>query len=162
MKALLKFINPIFIIKKLFLIIKEIYLFSIYRKSILELERVGILKERGFYRNGIMFGLTYGVNLKAETLLYGGEGDDLKKFELSFIGKAIAKHNDIFINHNILELIKTRAERVKNLDYYGYIVHLDFAFKQVSTINIIWVISYLTFISILLIKYTPLIINMIP
>ena len=115
MKKLILSLSPVNIIKRLILIIKEISMFVSYVKTInnmeKELEDSKIVK---FSRHS----LGKAINLKPETLLLASkhesdmtdeEKKELNKLELSFISKEISKHNDIFINNGIIELIKTKA-----------------------------------------------------
>lgn len=150
--------------------IKEIYYFFIYRKAIINLEKTNVLKENGFWRNGLLYGLTYGVNLKSETLLLLSkpeneisleEKSELEKLEKSFVGKEISKHNGIFMEKGILELMKTYAERWKTPDYYGYVVYLDFNFKEFSIYVLIWFLIYFSLILKLIFYIYPIIIKLI-
>jgi len=148
MKNILKFINPIYVIKRLYNCIKEIFLFISYGKSLNDMEKSGILKEHGFKRDGT-YRLIKGINLQPEIKLDGGPPDssELKRFELSFIGKEISKYNDLFLEENILELIKTTTHRVDDKqDYYGYTVSLMFNFNHLSTFFIMWSIIYTSLI----------------
>ena len=74
MKRILAYLNPIYQIKTIILTIKEIYLFISYVKTINGMEKT-------FKSNGIMkdskYTLVKGINLKAETLMYGGAGEEL-------------------------------------------------------------------------------------
>lgn len=139
MKRILAYLNPIYQIKTIILTIKEIYLFISYVKTINSMEKT-------FKSNGIMkdskYTLVKGINLKAETLMYGGAGEELERFEISFIGKEMSKYNDIFLENRILELIKTKANRIKNEDFYGYLVSISFNYKYFTLYSILSSILY--------------------
>lgn len=139
MKRILAYLNPIYQIKTIILTIKEIYLFISYVKTINSMEKT-------FKSNGIMkdskYTLVKGINLKAETLMYGGVGEELERFEISFIGKEMSKYNDIFLENRILELIKTKANRIKNEDFYGYLVSISFNYKYFTLYSILSSILY--------------------
>jgi hypothetical protein len=144
MKNILKYIYPLYIIKRIYYSIKEIYFLSQYIKGINDLDKSGILKEKGFTtKNDIWRTLSKGINLKPETLLYGGEGKELERFELSFIGKEMSKHNELFLQKGILEFIKTRADRVKSEEYYGYVVNVMFNFKHITVAFVTWSVLYI-------------------
>lgn len=139
MKRILAYLNPIYQIKTIILTIKEIYLFISYVKTINSMENT-------FKSNGIMkdskYTLVKGINLKAETLMYGGVGEELERFEISFVGKEMSKYNDIFLENRILELIKTKANRIKNEDFYGYLVSISFNYKYFTLYSILSSILY--------------------
>tara|TARA_R110002074_G_scaffold67007_4_gene158050 strand:- start:2847 stop:3326 length:480 start_codon:yes stop_codon:yes gene_type:complete len=146
MKRILAYLNPIYQIKTIILTIKEIYLFISYVKTINSMEKT-------FKSNGIMkdskYTLVKGINLKAETLMYGGAGEELERFEISFIGKEMSKYNDIFLENRILELIKTKANRIKNEDFYGYLVSISFNYKYFTLYSILSSILYVILIVLL-------------
>tara|TARA_R110000751_G_scaffold250586_1_gene350121 strand:- start:525 stop:1004 length:480 start_codon:yes stop_codon:yes gene_type:complete len=146
MKRILAYLNPIYQIKTIILTIKEIYLFISYVKTINSMEKT-------FKSNGIMkdskYTLVKGINLKAETLMYGGVGEELERFEISFIGKEMSKYNDIFLENRILELIKTKANRIKNEDFYGYLVSISFNYKYFTLYSILSSILYIVLMILL-------------
>lgn len=149
MKRILNYINPVRQIKEIVLTIKEIFLFISYIKSINKLEP--ILKKDGIIKNS-KYSLVKGINLKAETLLYGGTGEELERFEISFIGKEMSKYNNIFLDEGILELIKTKANRVKNNDFYGYLVDISFNYKYLTLYSIMSKIVYITILVLLILN----------
>ena len=103
MKRILAYLNPAYRIKIIFRTIKEIYLFISYVKTINAMAQT--LKSKGIMKDS-KYTLVKGINLKAETLMYGGVGEELERFEISFIGKEMSKYNEIFLENGILELIK--------------------------------------------------------
>lgn len=143
MKNLIISLNPVNIFKRVISISKELYMFLLYVKALNaiepELEESRIVKAS-------KFSLIKAINLKPETLLLANklESDmdkedkkELHKLELSFVGREIAKYNDIFINSGIIELIKTKATRVKDSEYYGYIVTISYNWKKAKLYEII-------------------------
>ena len=141
MKRILTYLNPIYQIKTIFLTIKEIYLFISYVKTINAMGQT--FKSKGIMKDS-KYTLVKGINLKAETLMYGGVGEELERFEISFIGKEMSKYNEIFLENGILELIKTKANRIKNDDFYGYLVSISFNYKYFTLYSILSSILYLT------------------
>jgi hypothetical protein len=161
MKNLLRSLGPLNIIRRLILMVKEFYFFFVYKKSLKKLEPQ--LKERNIVKSSNS-SLIKSVNLKPETLLLAnkaeaGMSDDdkneLKKLELSFVSKEIAKQNDIFIEEGVIELIKTEATRVKTSDYYGYLVEISFKWKDAKLYQVLRVIFQLSLwiVGLLLIPY---------
>ena len=134
MKRILTYLNPIYQIKTIFLTIKEIYLFISYVKTINAMGQT--FKSKGIMKDS-KYTLVKGINLKAETLMYGGVGEELERFEISFIGKEMSKYNEIFLENGILELIKTKANRIKNDDFYGYLVSISFNYKYFTLYSIL-------------------------
>ena len=153
---------PLKSVKNVYLIFKEIYLFISYVKTINKLNDA--LEKKGIIRSRTSkFSLVKGVELKPEILeletdpdkikrvLEGEVTPDLERFEISFVGKEMSKYNDIFMQHDILELIKTKANRLyKRGEKYGYLVEISFNFNYLklyfvlsTLINIIIIFSLL-------------------
>lgn len=143
MKKLILSLSPRNIFSRIFSISKEIYFFFYYirvlKKIKPELDRSRIVQSS-------WFSLIKAVNLKAETLLLANkpesemdedEKNELHKLELSFISREIAKHNDVFVENGVIELIKSKANRVKNKDYYGYMVEISYNWKSSSLYEVI-------------------------
>jgi hypothetical protein len=154
MKTLIKSMNTYNIIIRIINLLKELFLFISYVKGIRSLETR--LEERNIFKYS-WFSYIKAVNLKAETLslankpyeeLDKDEKKELEKLELSFISREISKYNDIFIESNLIELIKTNANRIKDKDFYGYMVIIAFNWNHMTLYNslriifqsIIWVI----------------------
>jgi len=149
MKRILTYLNPIAQVKEIYFIIKEILLFVSYANTIDNMETS--LKKKGIVK-ATKFTLVKGINLKAETLMYGGKGEELERFEISFIGKEMSKYNDMFMEAGILELIKTKANRIKNEDFYGYLVNISFNFKYITLYSILSVVLYLTMLTVIFVN----------
>ena len=150
MKKLLTSLNPINIVKRFILIIKECIFFISYMKTLKNMEKE--LEDSNIVRLS-RYSLGKAINLKPETLLLANkhesemtsdEKKELNKLELSFIGREISKHNDIFINNGIIELIKTKANRIKNNDYYGYIVEISYNWNHAKPYEVVKVIFQLS------------------
>jgi hypothetical protein len=143
MKKLIISLNPVNIFKRVISISKELYMFLLYIKALNEIEPE--LEESRIVKAS-KFSLIKAINLKPETLLLANklESDmdkedkkELHKLELSFVGREIAKYNDIFINGGIIELIKTKATRIKDNEYYGYMVTISYNWKKAKLYEII-------------------------
>ncbi len=159
MKNILRSIGPLNIIRRIISMTKEFYFFFIYKKSLKILEPS--LKDRNIVKSSSS-SLIKSINLKPETLLLANKAEEkmsdddkneLKKLELSFVSKEIAKHNDIFIEEGIIELIKTEASRVKTSDYYGYLVEISFRWNDAKLYQVLriifqislWIVGLLLF-----------------
>jgi hypothetical protein len=165
MKKIVTSMYPWNILSRFILIVKELYFFFSYLKTIKqinpELEEMGIVKAS-------RYSLVKAVNLKVETLLLANsiesdmnkdETEELQKLELSFVSREISKYNDIFITHGIIELIKTKAERVKNKDYYGYMVEIHYNWNNATLYQFLRIIFQISIWTLLLylIPYTTII-----
>jgi hypothetical protein len=140
---------PLKIVKNIYLIFKEIYLFISYVKTINKLSDV--LEKKGILRSRTSrFALVKGIELKPEILeletdpdnikriLDGEVTPDLERFEISFVGKEMSKYNDIFMQNGILELIKTKANRFyKKSEKYGYLVEISFNYNHLKLYSIL-------------------------
>ena len=153
------------ILSRVILIIKEFYLFFSYLKTIKQMNSE--LEERGIVKAS-RYSLVKAVNLKVETLLLANslekdmnkdETEELQKLELSFVSREISKYNDIFITHGIIELIKTKAERVRNKDYYGYMVEISYNWNNATLYQVLRTIFQISIWTLLLylIPYTTII-----
>lgn len=143
MKKLILSLSPLNIFSRIISIPKEIYLFFYYVKTLKKIKP--ILDEKRIIKSS-WFSLIKAINLKAETLLLANkpesdmseeDQDELRKLELSFISREIAKHNDIFIESGIIELIKTKASRIKDKDYYGYMVEISYNWKKAKLYEVV-------------------------
>jgi len=160
MKTLLKSINPYNIIIRTVNLLKELFLFISYVKSMRSLETK--LEERNIFKYS-WFSYIKAVNLKAETLslankpydeLDKDEKKELEKLELSFISREISKYNDIFVESNLIELIKTNANRIKDNDFYGYMVIIAFNWNHMTLYNSLKIIFQST-IWVIILTYLP-------
>lgn len=138
MKNILISISPINIVRRIIYMIREFYLFIFYIRKLKTIESE--LDSNKIFKYS-WFSYVKAINLKAETLslvnkpyeeLEEDQKKELEKLELSFISREISKHNDIFIKADIIELIKTKAVRVKDSDFYGYMVEISFNWKNAS------------------------------
>lgn len=156
MKNLIISMTPWNIVSRIISITKEIYLFFSYLKTINDITPE--LEERGIFKAS-KYSLIKAINLKAETLLLANslekdmneeEIKELHKLELSFISREISKYNDVFITHGIIELIKTKAERVRNKDYYGYMVEISYNWTKANLYQVLRIIFQISIWVILL------------
>ena len=150
MKNLIISLSPINIFRRLISISKEIYLFFVYVKSLKGIQKE--LAERRIVKSS-RFSLLKAINLKPETLLLANklesemsddDKEELKKLELSFISREIAKHNDLFMENGIIELIKTKANRVKDKDYYGYMVTITYNWKKARLYEVLRLLLHIS------------------
>ena len=145
----MKYFNPIVFITKLIDLIKEILLFRKYLSIISDLETNGDLDKIGLRRTRLGR-LYYVKNLQPEVLL---NTDDLKGFEIMQVKESLADYNDPMTRLGIIDFLKTGFRRIKTNEVYGYLVWMDFDFKQVTLERILYVIFYplLTILAIYLI-----------
>lgn len=149
MRKLLNYINPFTMLTTLFAIIKELFTYRVYAKAIERMDKEGVLQDNGFER-GPFYSIIRGVNLRPETLLYGE--DEQEKFELGFVADNMKKYNELLAKEGVLNLVKANTERVKNNDYYGYLVSIVYRFNKLNYRSIAYCISYITILTIILSK----------
>jgi hypothetical protein len=134
----MKYLNPMVFFKNLYSLIKEITLFSKYLAIVAELEKTGELDKLNLRRT--RFGRLYYVkNLQPEVLL---NTDDLKGFEIMQVKESLAEYNDPITRLGIIDFIKTGFRRIKTPEVYGYLVWMDFDFKEMSLERFFYVIAY--------------------
>jgi hypothetical protein len=134
----MKYLNPVVFLKSLFALIKELNLYSKYLNIISELEKNGELDKLNLRRT--RFGRLYYVkNLQPEVLL---NTDDLRGFEIMQVKESLAEYNDPITRLGIIDFIKTGFRRIKTNEVYGYLVWMDFDFKQMSLERFFYVLTY--------------------
>ena len=134
----MKYLNPIVFITKLIDLIKEIFIFRKYLAIISELEKNGELTKIGLRRTRLGR-LYYVKNLQPEVLL---NTDDLKGFEIMQVKESLADYNDPITRLGIIDFVKTGFQRIKTQEVYGYLVWMDFDFKQINLERILYIILY--------------------
>ena len=149
MKHLLNNLNPLVMFSTLFAIIRELLDYRKYALSIERMDKEGLLSDNGFER-GPLYSILRGVNLRPETLLYGEE--DQERFELGFVAEAMKKYNELLAKEGILNLVTTKTKRIKNENYYGYVVSIIYNFKKLKLRSILYCVLYMTILTIVLSK----------
>jgi hypothetical protein len=143
----MKYLNPIVFITKLINLIKELFIFRKYLSIISELEKNGELEKIGLRRTRLGR-LYYVKNLQPEVLL---NTDDLKGFEIMQVKESLADYNDPMTRLGIIDFLKTGFRRIKTTEVYGYLVWMDFDFKQVNLERILYVIIYPVILTLLIV-----------
>jgi hypothetical protein len=134
----MKYLNPIVFIKKLAALTKELFTFRKYLGIIAELEAAGELEKLNLRRTRLGR-LYYVKNLQPEVLL---NTDDLRGFEIMQVKESLADYNDPITRLGLIDFVKTGFRRIKTPDVYGYLVWMDFDFKETSLERIFYVIAY--------------------
>jgi hypothetical protein len=137
MLSLLDFLNPISFWKNISLCYRDVTNYLFYRKTIAILAKEGLLQEKGM-RTDWLKRVYFVINLLPETLL---AGSDVELLERSRVTEAIAERNQIFTKNGILEIIEADYRRIKNEDYYGYVIWVKY--RVISTLgdwikSIVW------------------------
>jgi len=124
-----------------------------YKKALNDMEADGKLKEIGFLRQED--DLLVGINLNEQLLTY----DELtiETAELRYVADRLKIYTDFLQKEGILDSILADYERVKTLDYYGYVIQIKFDDKKYNQRDHIFTISYLAGIPTLLILILALI-----
>lgn len=137
-------INPVWVIKSLKRNINEYSKYQRYKKIIYELNESGKLSEIGFKVDDDA-NLYLGINLNPELLLYSETSQE--SVELKMVSDKMLKYNDFLTKEGILDVITVDYDRVKNDDFYGYILQVKFDFKNFSKKEVIWAVSYLSILT---------------
>lgn len=103
-----------------------------------DLNSDGKIKASGLIKTGDK--LHIGINLNPELLIY--DENTQESAELKFISDKMKKHTDFLQKEGILDSAIADYERVKNEDFYGYIVEIRFDFKEYSRKEYIYSLSY--------------------
>jgi hypothetical protein len=141
-------INPIRVFKDLRENIDDLLKYQKYKKIIYELNNSGKLEQVGFSVDEDA-NLYIGINLNPELLLYSETS--MESVELRLVSEKVKKYTEFLTNEGILDSIKMDYDRVKEENYYGYILQISYAFKKYKKKNMIYDISYFSIISLLFI-----------
>jgi hypothetical protein len=119
---LLNIINPVTVYRKAALCVKDVANYRFYRKSVSDLNRSGLLKEKGM-RTDWLRRVYFVINLLPETLL---AGTDIELLERSRVMEAIAERNQIFTKDGLLEIVQADYRRIKDSDFYAYLIWIKY------------------------------------
>lgn len=125
----LKDLNPKLAYRDLQDCLTELTFYKNYKKIILELSESGRLEELGFSldEDGNLY---LGINLNPELLMYSETSQE--SVELRLISEKMGKYNDFLTKEGLLDSVKMESERIKNENFYGYILKISFNFKKYS------------------------------
>lgn len=152
-----EYLNPIVIVKSFLNSLTELKYFNKYRKIIEELEYNGSLDKMKIIREGDY--LLIGIDLNPELLIY--EEGTIESAELKLVAERMKKYSAFFEREGILDSIKADPERIKNDDYYGYLINITFNFKKHDSSRFRYCISYIAGIFLILTTVISLLIRMI-
>lgn len=140
---ILQKINPVWVVKSLQKNLNEFRKHQTYKKIIYDLNVMGKLEEIGF-RADPDANLYLGINLNPELLLYSETSQE--SVELKMISEKMLKYNDFLTKEGILDVITVDYDRIKNDTFYGYVLQIRFNDREFSKKEVIWGISYLSFL----------------
>lgn len=141
-------INPVRVFKDLRENIDDLLKYQKYKKIIYELNNSGKLEQVGFSVDKDA-NLYIGINLNPELLLYSETS--MESVELRLVSEKVKKYTEFLTNEGILDSIKMDYDRIKEENYYGYILQISYAFKKYKNKNMTYDISYFSIISLLFI-----------
>lgn len=137
----LNYLSPIFAYKTMKANLGELAKHRTYKKIIFDLNAMGKLEQIGFKVDPDA-NLYLGIDLNPELLLYSETSQE--SVELKLISEKMNRYNDFLTKEGILDSIKVDYERVKNDDFYGYVLQIGFNFSNYKKKDLIYSISYLT------------------
>lgn len=137
---MLKFINPIYLLKQLNKMRKELINLIFYFNTVNNMKSRNILKLNRLKADKINRLYTF-LNLKPELLMH--EKDVLIDEEKKYLGNHILKIQNVLSDHDLYELVKFRYERIQTENYYGYKIHGFFFFRNITLWWIIWYVIYI-------------------
>ena len=139
---MLNLINPVFLVKKFTKMYREIENFTFYRKQTKALSESSKGNMYNLKRNK-KGNLYTAINLEPELRMYH-TGRELEGLEKTYVGNKLSRFNDLFLEYEILELVKLKWTRVYNQDYYAYIIHTKFRWRETSFGWILWYMILIT------------------
>ena len=120
--GLLNLINPIEAIESVRTIVKDITNYWFYRKQIKAIDAAGIFRAKRM-RTDRLCRVYYVVNLEPELQLATGDLIDLEK---SRVFESVSKIQGIFSDRNLIEIVDVSSKRIKDDDYYAYLVTIKY------------------------------------
>lgn len=124
--GLLNFLNPVEAFSALKSIVKDLSNYVFYRKQIKKMNEQKLFD----VVNGRVDWLRrvyYVINLEPETLLATGDLIDLEK---SRVYESISKIQGRFADYNLVEIVDVTSKRIKDLDFYAYVVLIKYDAKS--------------------------------
>ena len=122
MIALLEFLNPVFFWKVLKRVLINAKNRRYYVKQMALLERNGTLKQIGM-RLDMRSRAYYILNLEPETLMMGS---DVLELERSRVVESVNLRKPTFEKADLIELIEIETSRIKDEDYYAYLIQVKY------------------------------------
>jgi hypothetical protein len=136
---ILDYISPRHVYKRLVANLTELSRYRKFKKIVVELNETGKLDEIGI-RSDNDANMYIGINLNPELLLYSETSQE--SVELKLISEKMNKYNDFLTKEGILDVIKVDYDRVRDDNYYGYVLQLGFNFLIYKKSDLIYCISY--------------------
>lgn len=140
--GLLNMFNPVLAIRSARTIIKDISNYLFYRKQIKSMNEqklFDVVNGRVDYLRRVY----YVINLEPETLLATGDLIDLEK---SRVYESISKIQGRFADHNLVEIVDVSSKRIKDEEYYAYIVTIRYdsqlVVRDILRVLILGTLSY--------------------
>jgi hypothetical protein len=140
---MMKILNPINFFSVLKRYVREFRAYLFYVNTIKRLKKSGEFEKRNL-RVDFLNRVYFIHNLNPEILMYGeAEEGGIERFEKQFVAESLRAHNDLFIGNELIDIVKTSTTRIKNQDYYAYLVKIGFRFRTMTFWNTIYLIAYL-------------------
>ena len=155
MKKLLSIINPKNVISDIQKFTKILRNQKRYSRILNILDQEGKLKSIGLKKEGDR--LYVGINLNPELLIYNDETQE--SAELKFISDKLKIYTDFMQKEGILDSVIADYDRVKDDDYYGYVVEIRFDTRDYSRSKFIYALSYFPTIAISISEIVALILR---
>ena len=137
----LNYLSPVFAYRVLRANLDELSKYKTYKKIIFDLNETGKLEKIGFKADKDA-NLYLGIDLNPELLLYSDSSQE--SVELKLISEKMNRYNDFLTKEGILDSITVDYERVKNDDFYGYVLQIGFNFSKYKKNDLIYSVAYLS------------------
>lgn len=137
----LNYLSPIFAYKKMRSNLGELSKYRTYKKIIFDLNEMGKLDTIGFKADKDA-NLYLGIDLNPELLLYSETSQE--SVELKLISEKMNRYNEFLTKEGLLDSITVDYERVKNDEFYGYVLQIGFNFSKYNKRDLRYSIIYLS------------------
>lgn len=135
-----QFINPIFLLKKLFRMAKELNNLYFYHTKLNDMTKRNVFKFFDLHIDKLNRVYAF-INLPPELLIVENKVE-LDKHEREFIGNEMLKYIRPFEDNQLFDLYNIKYERYKDQYYYGYKVTFNFKIRELTMMWTLWLALY--------------------
>ena len=137
---LLKYINPVYLLNQITLMIKDLNNYIYYNKQVNRFKKANTAN---FYNIKIdkLNRIYTAVNLPPEILLVG-DNQKLDKQEREIVGAKLGQVERVLQDYNIYELVRYKYQRVKTDSHYAYKIRIVYKTHNLNILMLVWIALY--------------------
>ena len=144
--GLFSFLKPRAVFESAQSLYKDISNYLFYSKQIKKLKQEGVFRDLKMRVDWVKR-VYYVINLEPETMLATGDIMDLEK---SRVYESVSKYQGKFAELNLTEIVDINTKRIKNSDFYAYLVTIKY--KVMSSRSDLWNVIWSSVVIYYLVK----------